>query len=353
MKEGLKIILLVMVILTVGAGASLATTVIEDSFETWTNASVASGWTGANVGGTGQFNQVYSAGQSVSCGGADTNYKAVYKDLAVRVPYFYLARVDVISNTKNASGVQDGTLVRMHLQFLDANGNVLATFIDIGNDLSASTYGPMEVSGAAPAGSVTGRITIQVAGGSGGGAVFKNCNIYEMVDAGDPNAVLKVGQNMTRSNEWLAGSKICQGWTKIEHGNVAGDFAMRATGGSVQGISCGGTSANYRQIGREFTAVAGFAYESTVEVVSSSMNSSGVLDPSVIVQYIEFMNSGGSVLATFQSPGNQYDIKPAQTTSLITNGTSPAGTTKGRITLRVFGGTGGGTVFDNYKLTQF
>lgn len=353
MTKRLLIVAVMVLMMALLTGTAYADTVIDEPFETWTNANVASGWTGGNLGGTGEWNQIYAAGLAISCGGDGTNYKEVYREMTAREPYFYWARVDTISNAKNTLNVVDGSVVKMYLEFYDASGRLLANFFDDGSDTNESTYVTLEASGTAPAGTTKAKVVLRVMGGGGGGAVFKNFNFYEMVAANDPNAVLTVGQNMTRSTEWLAGSNICQGWTAVEHGGGAGDIKMRAVGGSVQGISCGGTSANFRDISREFTASSGFAYSASVEVVSSSQNSSGVLDPSVIVQYIEFRDASGQVLATFQSPGNQYDIRPAQTATLMTNGTSPIGTAKCKVTLRVFGGSGGGTVFDSFKLISY
>lgn len=351
-KAFLCFALAALLVLLVVAGASAAT-VYDEGFETWNNSNVATGWTGGNLGSGGEWNQIYAAGQAISCGGDGTNYKAVYRDMTARNPYFYWARVDVLSNAMNSSGVIDGSVVRMSLQFLDATGGLLATFIDVGDDTNPSTYVTIETSGTAPAGTATARVFLQVMGGKGGGVVFKNFNFYELVSANDPNAVLTVGQNMTRSTEWPGSASVCTGWNKIEHGGGAGDVVIRATGGSAQGVSCSGTTANFRDISREFSASAGFAYQASVEVVSNSMNSTGAIDPSLVVQYLEFLDSAGKVLTTAQSPGNQYNIRPAETATLITNGTSPAGTAKVRVTQRVFGGTGGGTVFDNFKLINY
>jgi len=320
-----------------------------DYFESWTNTEVANNWTSATVGSPtgGGFNQVYAAGQGISCGGDGTNYKAVYRDAAARAPYFYLAQVEAISNSTNAAGELDGSYVRMILQFRDTNGNVLKTALTTGYELSPVTWRPMRVSGYAPDGTSSVRLILQVLGGQGGGTVFKNLKLYEMPFTESPATLLY--ESFTRN--WQ-NSNVAPGWTAVSYGGGPGDFEMRATGGSAQGISTGGSATSYRQISRTYTAQAGYIYQAAVEVVSNSMDENGNVDPSKVVVYMEFLNEAGTVLATYAMDGKQSNIKPAEGTTILVQANSPQDTAKVRITLRVFGGAGGGTVFDNFGLTK-
>lgn len=353
-----KILVLGLVILffLMMLSSSLAVTVPftwYDFFESWTNPNVANNWTAENVGGGGGgTDQIYDAGQGISVQGNGTNYMEVYRDITARAPYFYYFTVEAMSNSKNTAGQVDGTYVRFFIQFMDANNNVLATSYENGRNLVSTTYRTVKVHGYAPSGTTKARAILRVVGGTGGQTIFKNFNFYEQPYMESTTGVtLLVGENLTRSNGWI-NSNVAQGWGSQSYGNPTGEFTKVAVGGSSQGISCSGDGTNYRQVSRTYAAEAGYSYEAAVDAISNSMNKDGVVDPSYVVVYMQFLDSVDTVLATHQMTGKQAGIRPAEMKRIRVQAVSPARTSKVRVIMRVFGGTGGGTVFDNFSLTQ-
>lgn len=352
MKKVLTFVVLIGLFLLQTVPAMAVETVATENFETWTNAQVVSGWTSATSGDGGEFSQIYACGQGVSCGGDGTNYKCVYRDATARVPYFYTAIVEAKSNSMNVNGQVDGSYVRVHLQFRDSAGNVLKTSYTDGSDLFPISWNTLQVNGYAPNGTTQVRAILQVVGGAGGGTIFKNFNLYEGPYADSALTTLLVGQNLTRSTEW-GDSNIAQGWSSYSHGDGPGDYTKVATGGSSQGISCGGASTNFKQISKTFTASAGYSYDASVEAISNCTNASGVVDHTLVRIYMEFLDSSGNVLATHTMDGKQCGIEPARTYSLRAQAVSPTGTAQVRVTFRVFGCSAGGAIFDNFTLTKY
>ena len=77
-------ILILCLSLILAATTGWAAVPYEDNFESWANPNVADGWTSSEFGGgPGDINHIYDSGQGISCGGDGTNYKSVYRDLAV------------------------------------------------------------------------------------------------------------------------------------------------------------------------------------------------------------------------------------------------------------------------------
>ncbi len=324
-----------------------------DYFDTWTNDKVVDNWSSYDSGTTGgEFNQIHNAGQDVSCKGDGTNYRSVTREFSAKAPYHYIANVDVLSNSTNKDGVIDGTYVEMFMTFEDANHNVLMTSFINGGNLSATLWRPMQVTGYAPNKTDHVKIMLKVKGGTGGGTAFKNFKIYEAPYSSSTDQTV-LAHSFVRNTEWLDGATIASGWTAEEYGGGEGGYAMRATGGSAQGISATGDGTTYKQISRTFSANAGYSYSADVDAVSNATNKDGNIDASYIRVYMEFLDSSGTVLATSSAPGNQFEVKPADTARIQVQTISPLNTTQARITIRLYGGTGGGAVFDNFSLAKY
>lgn len=352
MRRVLIVLLVIAFSLAMASPATPATTTY-DYFDNWTGIQVADNWTSYDSGTTGgEFNQIYEAGQDISCGGDGTNYKSVTREFSAKVPYHYLATVEAISNSTNKNGVVDGTYVEMLMTFEDANHTVLKNSYTNGAGLSGSVWKTMQVSGYAPDNTNHVKIFLKVLGGTSGGTVFKNFKIYEAPYSNSTDQTL-LAHSVLRNTEWTSGATVASGWTAESSGGGSGQYKIRATGGSAQGISAKGDGTTYKQISRTFTAEAGFNYSADIEVVSNVTNKDGTVDASYIRVYMEFLNSSDTVLATHSAPGNQFSVKPADTTRMQVQAVSPLNTAKARITVRVYGGTGGGAVFDTFSLMKY
>lgn len=348
-----SILLVVAAVILSAASPAYSATTTYDYFDNWTSATVADNWTSYDSGTTGgEFNQIYEAGQDISCGGDGTNYKSVTREFTAKAPYHYWAKVEALSNSTNKNGAVDGTYVEILMTFEDASHTVLKTSYTNGSNLSATTWQPMEVSGYAPNNTDHVKVALKVLGGTGGGTVFKNFRMYEAPYSNSADQTL-LGESFLRNTEWLSGATVATGWTAVSSGGGTGQYKIRATGGSAQGISAKGDGTTYKQISRTFTAEAGYSYSADVDVVSSVTNKNGTVDASYIKVYMEFLDSAGTVLATHSMPGDQFSVKPASSARMQVQATSPLNTAKARITIRVYGGTGGGAVFDTFSLAKY
>lgn len=361
--------------------SGLAQTEVRDSFESWRNPSVANGWTSFSYGGGGgEYNQVYETGQGISCGGDGSNFKSVYRDVPVVPGHTYQFLVSAISNSSNAAGARDPSYVRFWVQFDDAAGNVLDTFGTDGNSSYRQptsnvppTYGLDETDWStmflndltAPTGSSQARVVLQVMGGTGGGTVFRDVRIINKTVGGlETLGGLVAPEMLVRNTEWAPNSPVAIGWGSYSYGGGPGDYELRIAGGSSQGISCSGEGLNYKQIYRDVDVNPGATYEAYVSAISNSANTAGVRDPSYVSMYVQFMDAAGNVPATYTRSGAEEIEKgvsgvPGGTvndtvwkTISIRPMTAPKGTSRARVILRVNGGTGGGTVFDDFRFRR-
>lgn len=327
-----------------------------DGFENWTNPELAKDWNKSLHGSVwgGQWNQIYYAGQGISCGGDGTNFKSVYRDISVTPGLTYRATVEAMSNSTNVQGIRDGSYVRIWIQFDDANGNVLAPHGATGAHLSDRFFSLMSAEGTAPVGTHHARVILQVMGGTGGGTVFTNFNFYR-VDS--PTSTTRVsGPDFIRNTEWLGGSNVQQLWTAFSSGGGPGDYVLRPTSGSSQGISIGGGAGSYREIYRTFNIASyrspgATTNRASVYVTSNATNQSGVKDPSVVEMHIQFFDDiGRLVLGGTSVNGAQFGVNSQDPVKMTVEAPTPSGATKVTVALRVLGGTGGGAVFDDFNL---
>lgn len=331
-----------------------------DEFESWTNQEVAKDWNKSLYGSIwgGEFNQIYYAGQGISCGGNGTNYKSVYRDITVSPGTTYLATVEAMSNSTNVSGIRDGSYVRMFIQYDDINGNVLSAHATAGTNLSDGYFSEMRAEGTAPAGAHHARVTLQVMGGTGGGTVFTNFNFYgKYLESSLTYRLEKIaGPDFIRNTEWLGGSSIQQLWTAYSFGGGPGDYELRPTSGSSQGISVGGSSGSYRAISRTFDIASyrspgATTNEASVYVTSNAKNQSGVKDPSLVEMHMQFFDDIGRILSGLTSVnGAQFGVNSQDAVKVTVSAPTLMGTNKIKITIRVLGSTGGGAAFDDFSL---
>lgn len=334
--------------------ATQAQAAFLDGFENWTNPELAVNWNKSVHGYIwgGEFNQVYNAGQGVSCGGNSVNYKSVYRDVAITAGEGYYATVEAMSNSTNTLGIRDGSYVRLWMQFNDSSGRLIAPHGTTGTNLSDKYFSEMRVDGTAPAGSSTARIILQVMGGTGGGTVFTNFNMYKIASSG---SIKVAGPDFIRNTEWLNKSHIQQLWTAYSEGGGPGDYEMRATSGSSQGISCGGNSGGYRDFYRTFDIASykspnATTNEATVSVTSNALNQNGVKDADQVEMYIQFLDSSNRLVGTASAKGSQFGVNSQDAVKMKVSGATPNGATKILVIMRVLAGTGGGAVFDNFEL---
>lgn len=327
-----------------------------DTFDNWTNPEVAKDWSRSSYGSIwgGQYNQIYAAGQGISCGGNGTNYKSIYRDILVSSGVTYYATVEAISNSTNVLGVRDGSYVRMWIQFDDVYGNVLTTHGTTGDTLSDRYFSQLRVEGTAPAGTHHARVVLQVMGGTGGGTVFTNFNFYKKGSATSSTRV--AGPDFIRNTEWL-NPYVQQLWTMYSSGGGPGDYNIRPTSGSSQGISVGGLAGSYREVYRNYNiALYRSPYatknQASVYVVSNATNTAGVRDPSQVEMHMQFFDAGGRLLPGGNSVrGSQFGVNSEDPVRMTVEAPTPSGATTISIVLRVLGGTGGGAVFDDFSLT--
>ncbi|MBI4743692.1 MAG: hypothetical protein HY776_02555 [Actinobacteria bacterium] len=322
-----------------------------DSFDNWTSSEVAKDWIKSSQGSIwgGQYNQIYAAGQGISCGGNGTNYKSVYRDIPVTAGVAYYTTVEAISNSTNVLGIRDGSYVKMWIQFNGILGNTLATYGTTGINLSDRYFSQLRVDGTAPIGATSARVILQVMGGTGGGTVFTNFNFYN-----SSNRV--AGPDFIRNTEWL-NPYTQQLWTMSSSGGGAGDYNVRPTSGSSQGISVGGTAGSYREIYRNFniasyTSPYATKNQVSVYVVSNATNPSGEEDSGQVEVHMQFFDSKGRLLSGGSSvKGSQFGVNSKDPVKMTVEAPTPSGATTISILLRVLGGTGGGAVFDDFSLT--
>lgn len=342
---------------TICSAAYADTTISYETFDSWTNPEVAVNWqksVNGKVSG-GEFNQIYAAGQGISCGGDGSNFKSVYRDIAVTPGVFYMAQVLAMANCVNASGLGDNGNVRIWMQFDAANGSVLATHGATGaRVIPQDTFNYLDVSATAPAGADHARVILQVLGGSGGGAVFTNFTLYK--SEADLGLVTHAGPDFVRNTEWLHGSKIQQLWHAYSVGGGPGDYSIRPTSGSSQGISCAGIAGSYREISRIFDlSWSGLEGKTTkcevgVGVVSNAINHLGIQDPSLVEVGLDFLDAGNHILpGGVATKGRDY-APYSQQINLNAQALTPLNATRVRIRLRLLAGIGGGAVFDEISL---
>jgi hypothetical protein len=344
---------------------SLATTVgyaavpYEDNFESWANPNVADGWTASEFGGgPGDINHIYDSGQGISSGGDGTNYRSVYRDVTVSVGHSYKVSVWAISNAMNATGQVDPSYVRVWVQYDKEDGTVISTHGQSGTQvpgavagttesLLGATWKNMYLTSVAPTGSHHARVILQLLGGKGGGAVFRGLNFLDVTEATEKRMI---GESFVRNTEWRNG--VAQAWTAYTSGGGPGDYNLRITGGSAQGVSCGGNGTNFKQVYHDFEVAAGGKYTEKIDVISNSTNTVGAEDHSYVKFYLQFLDDKGNVLATHMNDGATLGISDLvyKTVEPFKDVVAPEKTVKARVILRVQGGTGGGTVFDNFKL---
>lgn len=339
-----------------GMLTAVALAVSADGFENWSNAEIAKNWSktiSGDISG-GEFNQIHSAGQGVSCGGNGINYKSVYRDIPVTAGQTYYGTVEAMSNSTNTAGNRDGSYVRMWIQFDQSDGRVISTNGTTGLNLSDRYYSEMKVEGTAPAGTHHARVILQVMGGTGGGTVFTNFNFYRKDSA---TAATKVaGPDFIRNTEWLNRSNIQQLWTMASEGGGPGDYVMRPTSGSSQGISVGGVKGSYREIFRTFDLadyrVEGAAKTTlTVDVTSNAKNQSGATDATLVEIYLQFLDGNDKAIGSpLKADGSQFGVGSQDAVKMKIESVKPDGAKKAQIMLRVLGGTGGGAVFDDLDL---
>ncbi len=352
-------ILILCLLFSLSATVTYGAVPYEDNFESWVNPYVADSWTSSEFGGgPGDINHIYDSGQGISCGGDGANYKSIYRDVAVSQGYSYKISVWAISNAMNTEGKVDSSYVRMWVQYDREDGTVISTHGQSGTqvpgavegtteELLGSTWKKMYFISVAPAGSHHARIVLQVLGGKGGGAVFRGLNFFDVSDGTEKRVI---GESFVRNTEWRNG--VALAWTAYSSGGGPGDYNLRVTGGSAQGISCGGNGTNFKQIYRDFEVAAGEKYSEKIDVVSNSTNAAGAWDPSYVKFYLQFLDDQGSVLETHTNDGATLGISDLyyKTVEPFKDVLAPEKTVKARVILRVYGGNGGGTVFDNFSL---
>lgn len=352
-------ILILCLSLILAATTGWAAVPYEDNFESWANPNVADGWTSSEFGGgPGDINHIYDSGQGISCGGDGTNYKSVYRDVAVSAGHSYKVSVWAISNAMNATGQTDPSYGRLWVQYDKEDGTVISTYGQSGTQvpgavegttetLLGATWKKMYFTSVAPTGSHHARIVVQVLGGKGGGAVFRGLNFSDASEGAEKRVI---GESFVRNTEWRNG--VATGWTAYSSGGGPGDYNLRITGGSAQGVSCGGNGINFKQVYRDFEVTAGGKYTEKVDVISNSTNTVGAWDPSYVKFYLQFLDDKGNVLATNTNDGATLGVSDLayKTVEPFKDVVAPEKTVKARVILRVYGGTGGGTVFDNFKL---
>jgi hypothetical protein len=363
MNQLVAILTLIVVFLVLGTGQALAE-YVDDNFETWRNPFVAEGWTesihGAVTGG--EFNQVYNAGQGISCGGDGKNFKSVYRDIPVVPGVRYAADVYVEANTTWLYGDLNFGAVRMFMQFDEVNGRVLATH---GRALSEwwlppHGTGPDEIAveGVAPPGAHHVRVVLQVVGVKGGGAVFHHFNLFKdhlpYKAMSGPETI--AGPDFVRNTEWLGGAKVQQLWTAYSEGGGPGDYVMRPLSGSAQGISVAGPQGSYREIWRFFDVNPGVdSNRAVVSAVTNATNQNGIRDSSQLEMHMLYYDGSGRLLpGGGMSNGAWADGRTdAARTELSVHTPTPPNASKLQIVIRVLAGTGGGAVFDNFQLHSY
>lgn len=331
----------------------------EDNFESWVNPYVADSWTSSEFGGgPGDINHIYDSGQGISCGGDGTNYKSIYQDVSVSPGHSYKVSVWAISNAMNADGQVDASYVRLWVQYDKEDGTVISTHGQSGTQvpgavegttetLLGATWKKMYLTSVAPTGSHHARIVLQVIGGKGGGAVFRGLNFLDVSNGSEKRVI---GESLVRNTEWRNG--VAAAWVVYSYGGGPGDYNLRITGGSAQGISCGGNGTNFKQIYRDFEVTAGTKYTEKIDVISNSTNSAGAWDASYVKFYLQFLDEDGNVLETHINDGAALEVSDLyyKTIEPFKDVLAPEKAVKARVILRVYGGTGGGTVFDNFRL---
>jgi hypothetical protein len=357
---------IVCLVLFLAATVGYAAVPYEDSFESWANPNVADGWTASEFGGgPGDVNHIYDSGQGMSSGGDGTNYRSIYRDVTVSVGRSYKVSVWAISNAMSTAGQVDPGYVRLWVQYDREDGTVIGTHGQSGTQvpgavagttesLLGATWKNMYFSSVAPTGSHHARVIVQVLGGKGGGAVFRGLNFLDVTETTEKRMI---GDSFVRNTEWTEARfsqerGVALGWTAYWFGADTGDYNLRITGGSAQGVSCGGNGTNFKQVYRDLDVAAGGKYSGTIDVISNSTNTVGAVDPTYVKFYLQFLDDKGSVLTTQSSDGATLGISDLvyKTVEPFKDVTAPEKTVKARVILRVQGGTGGGTVFDNFKL---
>lgn len=339
-----------------------AQAVFFDGFENWTNPELAVNWSGS-IGGHvwgGEFNQIYIAGQGISCGGDGTNYKSVYRDIPVTPGYIYNAKVEVISNSTNIYGEKDDSYVKLWMQVRDVNENILSSHarshsLPISDQYFTVLLTPGTTYGKLQAHHV--RIILQVMGGTGGGTVFTNFNLYRLDGTWPNQSYTRVsGPDFIRNTEWLNKSTVQQLWKAYSEGGGPGDYVMRATSGSSQGISCGGSAGGYRDLCRTFNIAdyrlpGATTNQASVYVTSNALNQKGVKDPDQVQMFMQFLDSSNRLVGTAAVSGSQFGVNSQDAVKMTISEPTPSGATKILVIMRVLAGTGGGAVFDDFELS--
>jgi len=345
---------------------AMADDLIFDTFDDWKNPNVANGWASHNVGGWGgEFNQIYEAAQEMTCGpGESAYYRSVYKDFAVSQGKVYSVTFDYLSlsewyawlqfyDVQNQLLLTAGNLIpaRSYFQTGFQKGYVPGYMVEY----NPPSYIPYLAQGTATAPDGATRMRVVFQAHAGDSIAMLNVVLHEARQATYEKIA---GPFVNRNTEFFQG--VNQQFGTHTFGNLQGEYKIRPTGGSSQGISSGGTFNDYRSIYRDLRVTPGVKYKVTVDVISNSTNETGTRTPSPVRIWLQYDDVKGNVLSTHGIDGVQAGIKDNEWTTVTIPGSNkepytmaPSGTDHARIILQVMGGTGGGTIFDNVSLTRY
>lgn len=165
------------------------------------------------------------------------------------------------------------------------------------------------------------------------------------------------GPFINRNTEFSGG--INNQFGTFTFGKLAGEYNIKPVAGSSQGVSAGGTFADFKSLYKDLKVTPGQKYKLSLDVISNSTNESGTRTPSPVRVWVQYDDKDGRVLSTHGIDGTQAGIKDNEWTTVTVPGSggtpytiAPVGTDHARIILQVMGGTGGGTVFDNVSFTR-
>lgn len=367
-KAGFVLLVALMQLLSLPFTATADQPIFFETFDNWRNPFVAEGWATHSVGGRGRgYNQVYEAAQEMTTGPGDVNYyRSIYKDFEVEpgkeysVSYDYRgfglrAWIQIYDGQNQLSTSAKGLTQSFPSIFTTQHvPNYLTRFGHVDTLIQTAI--------AAPAGARRMRLVFQAEPNS---VVHLRNVILQLAENptfdqwGNKFYTYRTlaGPFINRNTEFSGGVNTQFG--VFMFGNLPGEYAIKPTGGSSQGISAGGTFADFRSIYKDLKVTPGQKYKLSVDVISNSTNESGTRVPSPVRIWVQYDDKDGRVLSTHGIDGMQAGIKGDTWTTATVPGPAgesytiaPSGANHARIILQVMGGTGGGTVFDSLSLTQ-
>lgn len=387
MKKWLVFVIVLSVFLLQVTSAAAADELTYERFDDWKNPYVAEGWRTHSVGGWGgEFNQIYEAAQEIFVPLSYTPsglWGSLYRDFPATPGKYYVLRF--------GAGAWDSYFaeksLRAWIQFDAEDGRVIKTHGPtsiFSLDDHYKIYGASNVvfTDLAPLGTHHLRVVLQVVdSGLGyappgapsppviglGGIIFTGVELYEGDKEYETYVPIMVqpftkiaGPFLVRNTEWknLFAPPIDWGFYTTA---VGARYAIKARGGSAQGVSVGGDSfEEYKMVFRDFKVTPGIKYKTSVDVVSNSTNFLGTRDPSPVRVWVQYNDNRGNVLSIHGIDGTQAGVKSDTWTTVIIPGPkserftiAPPGVDHARIILQVMGGTGGGTIFDNVSFTRY